>query len=69
MTFPSLNVYYELGFAEALDKDVIVVAKKDVKLPFDTNDIPTIFFEDQTRLEEALRLRIGRLTRRRPASA
>jgi nucleoside 2-deoxyribosyltransferase len=69
VTFKSVNVYYELGFAEALGKDVIIVAKKDAPLPFDTNDIPTIFFEDQTRLEEALRSRIGRLTRRRAASA
>lgn len=68
VTFPSVNVYYELGFAEASGKDIIVVAKKDTQLPFDTNDIPTIFFEDQTRLEEALRLRIARLTRRREAS-
>lgn len=68
VTFQSLNVYYELGFAEALGKDVIVVARKDTKLPFDTNDIPTTFFEDQTRLEEALRLRIERLTGRRASA-
>ena len=47
VTFQSVNVYYELGFAEALGKDVIVVAKKDTKLPFDTSDIPTMFFEDR----------------------
>ena len=68
VTFQSLNVYYELGFAEALGKDVIVVAKHDTKLPFDTNDIPTTFFEDATRLEGALRLRIERLTGRRATS-
>ena len=28
VTFTSLNVYYELGFAEALDKQVVVLAKK-----------------------------------------
>jgi hypothetical protein len=43
---------------------VIVVAKEGTKLPFDTNDIPTIFFLDHTRLEEALRSRIGRLSGR-----
>jgi nucleoside 2-deoxyribosyltransferase len=64
VTFGCVNVYYELGFAEALGKDVIVVAKVGTKLPFDTNDIPTAFFLDQTRLEEALRLRIERLTGR-----
>ena len=69
VTFGSVNVYYELGFAEALGKDVIVIAKKDTPLPFDTNDIPTAFFEDQTRLEESLCSRIGRMTRRPAAFA
>ena len=64
VTFDSVNVYYELGFAEALGKDVIVVAKEGTNLPFDTNDISTTFFLDQTRLEEALRSRIGRLSGR-----
>ncbi len=69
VTFGSVNVYYELGFAEALRKDVIVVAKEGINLPFDTNDIPTAFFRDQTRLEEALRSRIGRLTGRQARGA
>ena len=69
VTFGSVNVYYELGFAEALGKDVIVVAKEGTNLPFDTNDIPTAFFSDQTRLEEALRSRIGRLTGRQARGA
>jgi nucleoside 2-deoxyribosyltransferase len=64
VTFDSVNVYYELGFAEALGKEVIVVAKEGTKLPFDTNDIPTVFFPDQTRLEEALCSRIERLSGR-----
>src|SRR5262245_41119388 len=68
VTFESVNVYYELGFAEALGKDVIVVAKEGVKLPFDTNDIPTCFFKNQTKLEEVLRSRIGRLTGRQARS-
>jgi len=65
VTYQSLNVYYELGFAEALGKDMIVIAKEGTELPFDTNDIPTMFFRNQTRLEEALRTRIERLTGRR----
>lgn len=64
VTFSSVNVYYELGFAEALGKDVLVIPKEGTALPFDTNDIPTLFFKDQTRLEDALRARIGRLTGR-----
>lgn len=64
VTFGSVNVYYELGFSEALGNEVIVVAREGTKLPFDTNDIPTTFFRDQTRLEEALRRRIEHVTRR-----
>jgi hypothetical protein len=66
VTFSSVNVYYELGFAEALGKDVLVIAKEGTQLPFDITDIPTTFFKDQTRLEEGLRARIGRLTGRQP---
>jgi hypothetical protein len=64
VTFGTVNVYYELGFAEALRKDVIVVAKEGTELPFDTNDTPTTFFRNQTRLEQALRSRIEALTGR-----
>jgi hypothetical protein len=64
VTFGSLNVYYELGFAEALGKDVIIIAKDGTKLPFDTNDIPTIFYRNQTSLEQSLRSRIERLAGR-----
>ena len=69
VTLGSVNVYYELGFAEALGKDLIVVAKEGTKLPFDTNDIPTMFFKDQTRLERELSARIGRLTGRQAKGA
>jgi nucleoside 2-deoxyribosyltransferase len=57
VTFSSVNVYYELGFAEALGKDVLVVAKEGTALPFDTNDIPTLFFKDQTRLVRLCQIR------------
>jgi hypothetical protein len=58
VTIPTLNVYYELGYAEALGKPVIVVAKEGTELPFDTRDIPTTLFRNQTRLKAALRERI-----------
>ncbi len=68
VTIDSLNVYYELGFAEALEKHIVVVAKQGTDLPFDTSDISTIFYVDQTRLEEALSKRIESLSGRRAAS-
>jgi hypothetical protein len=51
----SPNVFYELGYAKALGKDVIVTAKKGTQLPFDVNDMPTIFWETQEDLKEGLR--------------
>ena len=51
---PSPNVFYEVGFARALHKDVIMTARKGTQLPFDLGDAPTIFWEDQTDLRESL---------------
>jgi hypothetical protein len=64
VTYESLNVYFELGYAEALGKPVIVIAKEGTDLPFDTNDLPTIFWRDQTRLYEALQNKFESLTGR-----
>ena len=51
----SANVFYELGYAKALGKDVIVTAKKGTQLPFDIGDVPAIFWEIQEDLKEGLR--------------
>jgi hypothetical protein len=59
VTVPSLNVYYELGFAEAIGKPVIVVAKMGTDLPFDTKDIPTILFPSQKELKAVLGSRVA----------
>jgi hypothetical protein len=52
------NVYYELGYAEASKRPVIVTAKKGTPLPFDVKDIPVIFWDSQKSLKEQLRKRI-----------
>ncbi len=57
----TLNVYYELGYAEALGKPVIVIAKEGTELPFDTRDIPTTFYRNQRRLKDLLAERIDAL--------
>lgn len=62
VTVGTLNVYYELGYAEALGKPVIVIAKEGTELPFDTRDIPTTFYRNQTRLRALLGERIDGLT-------
>ena len=51
----SPNVFYEVGYAKDLGKDVIVTAKKGTQLPFDIGDIPTIFWEIQEDLKDGLR--------------
>src|SRR4029077_8988261 len=51
----SPNVFYEVGVARALGKDVIVTARKGTELPFDVGDIPAIFWEIQDDLKEGLR--------------
>ena len=53
------NVYYEIGYAHGLDKQVIVTAKKGTVLPFDVNDVPVLFWESHEGLEEKLRKRLG----------
>jgi len=43
LTEEKANVYYELGYAEAAKRPVIVTAKKGTSLPFDVKDIPVVF--------------------------
>jgi len=52
------NVFYELGLAHGLGKEVILIAKKGTKLPFDITDIPVLFWEGFTRFAEELRKRV-----------
>ena len=59
------NVYWEIGLANGMDKDVIVVAKTGTTLPFDINDVPVIFWESFTEFQEKLAACIGRLGPRR----
>lgn len=40
------NVYYEVGYAHALNKPTILIAEKSVKLPFDVSPFRTLFYEN-----------------------
>ena len=40
------NVYYEVGYAHALNKPTILVAEKDTKLPFDVSPYRVLFYEN-----------------------
>lgn len=51
----SVNVLYEVGFAKALGKDVILTARAGTILPFDAYDIQTVFWEKPADLRTKLR--------------
>jgi hypothetical protein len=59
---PKPNVYYELGWAQALGKPVIVTAREGVKLEFDIYDVPTIYWRNQKSLREGLAQRLERIS-------
>ncbi|GAB3011863.1 hypothetical protein GCM10027284_34090 [Cyclobacterium sediminis] len=52
------NIYYEMGFADALDKPLIALAKEGTKIHFDAKDVPIIFWNSQTQLKKDLHARI-----------
>lgn len=45
LTFLNANVMYELGVRHALQKPVIQIAQKNTRLPFDTANQRTLFFD------------------------
>jgi hypothetical protein len=58
------NVYYELGYAQALGKDIVTTAYEGTSLPFDIFDVPTHFWDCQDTLERKLNDEIGRISER-----
>lgn len=49
------NVYYEIGYADALDKPVILLAKHGTKLHFDLQGMKVLFYKGITHLETELK--------------
>lgn len=56
------NVFYEVGYAHALNKPTILIAEKTVKLPFDVSPFRTLFYENsiagKKQVEEGFRKHI-----------
>ncbi len=50
----SLNVYYELGYARAMNKRIIVTAKEGTKLPFDVGHYKTNFYTNMIDLQKII---------------
>lgn len=55
------NVFYELGIAHALDKEVILVAESDAEVPFDLQSKRIVFYDDPQELKAKLALALARL--------
>lgn len=49
ITPPEPNVFYELGYAHALDKTTILLAERNGKLPFDIRGYRCIFYDNTIR--------------------
>ena len=46
ITAPNQNVYYEVGYADALNKPIILLAQRGKELPFDIHSYRVIFYDD-----------------------
>lgn len=46
ITAPNQNVYYEIGYAHALNKPTILLAQRGRRLPFDIRSYRVIFYDD-----------------------
>ena len=46
VTPPNPNVFYELGYAHALDKPTVLLARRGGELPFDISGYRVIFYDD-----------------------
>ena len=53
-------MFFELGYASALEKPLVLTAKEGTELPFDVKDMPVIFWNpiDQKTLRDKLRDKI-----------
>ena len=61
LTDPRPNVYYELGYANALAKDIVLTAKEGTPLPFDVFDAPTLYWDCQDTLETKLEMELVKM--------
>jgi nucleoside 2-deoxyribosyltransferase len=49
------NVYYEVGYADALNKKLILVAQTGTVLGFNISNIRTLFYDNPEDLQQQLR--------------
>jgi hypothetical protein len=59
MTGKNANVFYEVGYAHALGKEVILLTKIPKDIPFDLKDFPHIIYENISSLKAELSQRVS----------
>ncbi len=52
------NVFYEVGWSHAIERETILIAREGTELPFDIRHINTIFYRRIKDLEDKLSSRI-----------
>jgi hypothetical protein len=61
ITGRNANVFYELGIAHAIDKEVILVAESEAEIPFDLKSKRIVFYDSHAELHQKLVVAIARL--------
>lgn len=62
LTYSKPNVYYEAGYAHALKKTPVYIAREGTKFEFDVKDYPVIIFNSMRVLKEELEKRLMSIT-------
>jgi hypothetical protein len=59
ITPTNANVYWEVGYAYAVRKPIVLVAERDTKLPFDISGFRTLYYDNtiggRAKIEDGLR--------------
>ncbi len=63
---PNPNVFYEVGWAHALEKPTVLVAREGSSLPFDISHINTVFYKNIKDLDSKLSQRFKSVTESGP---
>jgi hypothetical protein len=61
LTYSKPNIYYEAGYAHALGKVPIYIAREGTTIEFDLKDYPVIFFPNMSKLKAELIRRLSGL--------
>ncbi len=56
----SPNVFYEIGYAKGIKRDVVITSKEGIELPFDIKDLPVIYY-DRLNMKETLEPKLDKL--------